>query len=230
MEVISKIIKQQTSLLHQILIISILLQTQKVPDPQGEQKKQLAFLELKYQELISLLSLWEHHNSNLPEDDRVTYNQIVNSYETVNASISEIKNELYSQFKAMTLVILDNKSNHDLQEFQIELQELIVNYGDLKKAAEYLYYHVGDFLSMFSGKIIDFILRYGDARGQRVLPLNYFKQKQAIITLEVREWMEYYNNARFVLKYLPVQKENMSLLQHYNRLEMTYFVIMINQE
>ncbi len=146
--------------------------------------------------------------------------------------LAEIKKYYYSKIKIATLNVCLDKEILELQTTEQEMKKFLRNYKTLEEAAQYIYYNSGIIIQKL---ITDIVNRLKQTKNQRYIQLYtnlYFLKSDAVITLNLSEWVELYNKLKFVVKNTP--EANLlsynSLKSEFILFEISYLILMINSE
>lgn len=214
---IQKIIKDIKKINHSIYKIKILL---KCVNNQ-HLNEQLNYVINIYNELIKNIDKYQL------EENPVIYNLIDNDYFTINNVIKEIEEDLYPQFRLVSVVYLDNLKEEEIIKFYDLLNNILNKYDNIHSACEYLYYHSGKDISLFISKLLKYIKENITENNLRRLPITYLENNANMITIFYKEWIELFKQLNFTMKYINNEsnKEYLLLKEEYQKLLVYYFIV-----
>lgn len=222
MDSISKVLKIQKSLYRSLITLEILMLCYQ----EAESKKQLDFAKVRYDELVILTE--KYQNDELSEAEKeLCENQIMNDCESIYSLLTELKEHYFSIFKLITVMVINNKKDSEIDKFFQDLKDILKSYQTLREARDYLFYHSGVALEKFIRDLLAYI-DLDDEQVARRLPVKFLEKYQTIITLNFKEWVDIFNNIKFTLKYVGnINKTKyQALIKKYERLEVIYFILL----
>ncbi len=214
---IQKIIKDIKKINHSIYKIKILLKWVN----NQHLNEQLNYVINIYNELIKNIDKYQL------EENPVIYNLIDNDYFTINNVIKEIEEDLYPQFRLVSVVYLDNLKEEEIIKFYDLLNNILLEYDNIHSACEYLYYHSGKDISLFISKLLKYIKENITENNLRRLPITYLENNANMITIFYKEWIELFKQLNFTMKYINNEsnKEYLLLKEEYQKLLVYYFIV-----
>lgn len=171
--------------------------------------------------------LKSNYHKYLEQENIVLYNQIDNDMFTINNLINELKEDLYNQFKLVSIVYLDNIKDEELLIFYQNLNQILKEHNSIKEACEYIYYHSGKELSIFITKLLNHINKYIPNINNKRIPISYLENNQNIVTIYYKEWIELFKHLNYTMKYISdeVNKDYLLLKEEYQILLVYYFIV-----
>lgn len=222
MQNLTKVNKIQKSLYRSIITLEILMLCYE----DAEARRRLDFARERYDTLVKLTEKYE--NDKLSDDEKeICENQIINDCDSIYALLAEIKEEYFSIFKLITVMIINNKKDSEIEKFYENVKKTLKDYKTLSEARDYLFYHSGVVLEKFIGDLLAYV-DLDDEQVARRLPVKFLEKYQTIITLSFKEWVDIFNNIKFTLKYVGnINKTKyLNLIKKYERLEVIYFILL----
>ncbi len=227
MEVVSRILRNTRSFVHQFRIIEILLLLNK----DEEQQKKYEYIYKK--NLVMLEDIDNYERLSKDEDApfdviHILYNQITNDNETIKALLEEVKEDLYRAFPTPAIVLLDNTQTEELEVLQDNLMNLMANGKTSKDLSSYVEACGGIDIKPLLNHLLSYISLYSDEKTKRLLPIKFFENYLENQATTYEEFSQMYNNVKFTIKYMT--HEDMVLLDVIKRefvLLITYYFILI---
>lgn len=171
--------------------------------------------------------LKSNYHKYLEQENIILYNQIDNDIFTINNLINELKDDLYNQFKLVSIVYLDNLKDEELLIFYQNLNQILKEHNSIKEACEYIYYHSGKNLSIFITKLLNYINKYIQNINNKRIPISYLENNQNIVTIYYKEWIELFKQLNYTMKYISDEsnKDYLLLREEYQILLVYYFIV-----
>lgn len=186
-------------------------------------KERLAYVEKLYDSRNHYYELY------LETNDESNYNILVNNYYTIEEQLDILKQICYNKFKITTHVFLDNLKLVELKEFDNCLTSIIKQFNNLDDACDYIYYHCGKDVSEYIKKVIEYCLE--KQINNRLIPLEYLKSQQNIISLNSQELVKIYNALNITMKYLRSKDLTyQELYKQFMMMRVYYFISITNSE
>lgn len=231
MEVVSRILRNTKSIIHQFRIIEILLMfTEDL-----EQTKKYEYIYKKY--LVMLEDIDNYERLSKDQDAsfdaiHILYNQITNDNETIKSLLDEVKDDLYLNFKVPALVLLDNTPSEELEKIKINLERLMKNYKTIPELANYIEACGGFDITPLLKNLLSYITKYADPKTMRLLPIKFFENYVDTPLSTYLEYSQMYNNVKFTIKYMT--HEDLESLEEIKDgfvvLTLYYFILILNEK
>jgi hypothetical protein len=224
MQDLSKIAKIEKALGRSIVTLEILMTCYY----DEESNRNLIYAKKRFEELERLTDNYQSEMETLSaEEKEVKENQMTNDCESIFAIVAELKDIYFNIFKLITVMIINNKKDSEIDKFQDDVATALKDFKTIAEARDYLFYHSGVILEKFIGDLLEYIKLDNEAVARR-LPIKFLEQYRTIITLSVKEWVDIFNNIKFTLKYVGnINKTKYNaLMRKYERLEVIYFILM----
>ena len=144
----------------------------------------------------------------------------------------DINNLYYTHLKITTVSVCINKSNDKLEEFFKLIDEIISKYKNLSDAAYDLYYSSGDFIVAFVKEMVEDFKYTNNIDYINKYTYSFFLSTDAVITLDLNEWIDLYNKVKFAYKSLANIEVDayLRLKTKYNYFEAIYTILMMQSE
>ena len=144
----------------------------------------------------------------------------------------DINNMFYKQLKITTVSVCINKTNEQLEDFFNLINEIVGNYRNMTEAAYNLYYSSGDFLVSFIKELVSDFALTGNKDYISKYTYSFFLDTDAVITLDINEWIDLYNKVKFAYKSLSSIEIDayLRIKEKYNYFEAVYTILMMQAE
>lgn len=146
--------------------------------------------------------------------------------------LAEITNTGFGNLKISTVTVTINKTNEELEILYNNISEELKNYKSFSEASEVIYYNSGDFLDNLVNCFINYVLGTGNSDYITMYDKKYFLNGDAVISLEIKEWIDLYNKLKYVLKFIgnydAIQYEKCHKL--FDVFEAKYSILMMRTE
>lgn len=116
--------------------------------------------------------------------------------------LSEITNSGYGNLKISTVTVTMNKSNEELEILYNNISSELKHYKSFDEASEVIYYNSGDFLDNLVNCFLNYVKGTGNSDYIITYDKKYFLGGDAVISLEIKEWIDLYNKLKYVLKFI----------------------------
>ena len=138
----------------------------------------------------------------------------------------------YKQLKITTVSVCINKTNEQLEDFFNLINEIVGNYRNMTEAAYNLYYSSGDFLVSFIKELVSDFALTGNKDYISKYTYSFFLDTDAVITLDINEWIDLYNKVKFAYKSLSSIEIDayLRIKEKYNYFEAVYTILMMQAE
>ena len=191
-EIVSKIMKFRKEVIAKMDRINILL----LLSPNEELSQSMAYVTDIY------ASMLEFAEGNLDNEEASVINRLTNDVETVNNILNDIKEDISSNFKLVSLLFLESLKGEILVYFYEKLADILDNVGSINNILEYINQNKSNELRRFLDQVVNYIKIYATEKDYHLLPLNYLENVNCEETFNTKKWTELYNNVRFTLKYI----------------------------
>lgn len=191
-EIVSKIMKFRKEVIAKMDRINILL----LLSPSDELSQSMAYVTDIY------ASMLEFAESNIDNEEASVVNRLTNDVNTVNNILNDIKEDISSNFKLVSLLFLESLKGEILVYFYEKLVDILDNVGNINNILEYINQNKSNELRSFLDQVINYIKIYATEKDYHLLPLNYLENVNCEETFNTKKWTELYNNVRFTLKYI----------------------------
>lgn len=191
-EIVSKIMKFRKEVIAKMDRINILL----LLSPNEELSQSMAYVTDIY------ASMLEFAEGNLDNEEASVINRLTNDVETVNNILNDIKEDISSNFKLVSLLFLESLKGEILVYFYEKLSDILDNVGSINNILEYINQNKSNELRRFLDQVVNYIKIYATEKDYHLLPLNYLENVNCEETFNTKKWTELYNNVRFTLKYI----------------------------
>ncbi len=225
MEVINKILKSEKQIEHNIVLLNILLACKKDEELSKEMQYVINKNNEMQQEIQDYLQKLAAGESS--PTMRSLYNQIVNDCDTILNIIDDAKAEMFSKFKAASLLMLDNMSNENLVVFEENLNLRLQSFTNWQELSEHIYEDTVTEVVCFTKDLLQYINDNATMREKRIIPLAYLQKILSLKAFTFKDWVEIYNNLKFTIKYLawPNPKEYLEIKERFDQIELYYFIV-----
>lgn len=170
--------------------------------------------------------------SSLIED---TFHQVEHTNQNIKLlqeDMSEFERLYYRDIKIATMSVLIEKSYTEVQTAYKDQQYFIREHKSLKLAAEYVYFHSGDLIVETVKALVNCIEMSRSFQNKTKIDLSYFLKTDAVITLDLTEWLSLFSKIRYILR----QSASLHPLSYaqfkqlYRQLETHFLMLMIYME
>lgn len=146
--------------------------------------------------------------------------------------LTELNNGCYGYLKISTVTVTINKSNEELEVLYNSISKEISAFKSFEEASEYIYYNSGEFIEFVVKRYIDCINETTNNDLISMYTKSYFLPSDAVIALDIKEWIELYNKLKFVIKQLAKYKtvSYPSCYDLFNSFEAKYAILMMRTE
>jgi len=146
--------------------------------------------------------------------------------------LTELNNGCYGYLKISTVTVTINKTNEELETLYNSISNEISVFKTFEEASEYIYYNSGEFIEFIVKRYIDCIAETANNDLISLYNKSYFLPSDAVISLDIKEWIELYNKLKFVLKHLSKYKTASypSCYDLFNSFEAKYAILMMRTE
>lgn len=146
--------------------------------------------------------------------------------------LTELNNGCYGYLKISTVTVTINKSNEELEVLYNSISKEISAFKSFEEASEYIYYNSGEFIEFIVKRYIDCINETTNNDLISMYTKSYFLPSDAVIALDIKEWIELYNKLKFVIKQLAKYKtvSYPSCYDLFNSFEAKYAILMMRTE
>lgn len=144
----------------------------------------------------------------------------------------DINNMFYKQLKITTVSVCINKTNEQLEDFFNLINGIVGKYKSMTDAAYNLYYSSGDFLVSFIKELVSDFALTGNSDYINKYTYSFFLETDAVITLDINEWIDLYNKVKFAYKSLSSIEVDayLRIKEKYNYFEAVYTILMMQAE
>lgn len=146
--------------------------------------------------------------------------------------LTELNNGSYGHLKISTVSVTLNKNNEELEALYNSISREISTFTSFEEASEYIYYNSGEFIEGIVNRFIECIKETTNEELNNVYNMHYFLPSDAVISLDIKEWIDLYNKLKFVLKQLSKYKtvSYPSCYDLFNSFEAKYAILMMRAE
>ncbi len=174
------------------------------------------------------------NNKIIEEENRINnrVDKLLLNEKMIMQRFLDINNLYYTHLKITTVNVCINKSNDKLEEFFKLIDEIISKYKNLSDAAYDLYYSSGDFLVTFVKEMVEDFKYTNNIDYINKYTYHFFLNTDAVITLDINEWIDLYNKIKFAYKSLSNIEIDayLRLKEKYNYFEAIYTILMMQSE
>lgn len=215
-EIVSKIMKFRKEVIAKMDRINILL----LLSPNEELSQSMAYVTDIY------ASMLEFAEGNLDNEEASVINRLTNDVETVNNILNDIKEDISSNFKLVSLLFLESLKGEILVYFYEKLSDILDNVGNINNTLEYINENKSREVRGFLDQVINYIKIYAAEKDYHLLPLNYLENVNCEETFNTKKWTELYNNVRFTLKYIncPNVVDEEKIKEAFWEFELYYYI------
>ena len=215
-EIVSKIMKFRKEVIAKMDRINILL----LLSPNEELSQSMAYVTDIY------ASMLEFAEGNLDNEEASVINRLTNDVDTVNNILNDIKEDISSNFKLVSLLFLESLKGEILVYFYEKLSDIIDNVGSINNILEYINQNKANEVRCFLDQVINYIKIYATEKDYHLLPLNYLENVNCEETFNTKKWTELYNNVRFTLKYIncPNVVDEEKIKEAFWEFELYYYI------
>ena len=215
-EIVSKIMKFRKEVIAKMDRINILL----LLSPNEELSQSMAYVTDIY------ASMLEFAEGNLDNEEASVINRLTNDVETVNNILNDIKEDISSNFKLVSLLFLESLKGEILVYFYEKLSDILDNVGNINNTLEYINENKSREVRGFLAQVINYIKIYAAEKDYHLLPLNYLENVNCEETFNTKKWTELYNNVRFTLKYIncPNVVDEEKIKEAFWEFELYYYI------
>lgn len=118
----------------------------------------------------------------------------------------ELNNGSYGHLKISTVTVTINKKNEELEALYNSICKEISVFKSFEEASEFIYYNSGDFIEYIVKRYIDCVIETSNNDLINLYNKSYFLPSDAVISLDIKEWIDLYNKLKFVIKQLAKYK------------------------
>ena len=215
-EIVSKIMKFRKEVIAKMDRINILL----LLSPNEELSQSMAYVTDIY------ASMLEFAEGNLDNEEASVINRLTNDVETVNNILNDIKEDISSNFKLVSLLFLESLKGEILVYFYEKLADILDNVGNINNTLEYINENKSSEVRGFLDQVINYIKIYAAEKDYHLLPLNYLENVNCEERFNTKKWTELYNNVRFTLKYIncPNVVDEEKIKEAFWEFELYYYI------
>ena len=215
-EIVSKIMKFRKEVIAKMDRINILL----LLSPNEELSQSMAYVTDIY------ASMLEFAEGNLDNEEASVINRLTNDVDTVNNILNDIKEDISSNFKLVSLLFLESLKGEILVYFYEKLADILDNVGSINNILEYINQNKSNELRSFLDQVVNYIKIYATEKDYHLLPLNYLENVNCEETFNTKKWTELYNNVRFTLKYIncPNVVDEEKIKEAFWEFELYYYI------
>ena len=215
-EIVSKIMKFRKEVIAKMDRINILL----LLSPNEELSQSMAYVTDIY------ASMLEFAEGNLDNEEASVINRLTNDVDTVNNILNDIKEDISSNFKLVSLLFLESLKGEILVYFYEKLADILDNVGSINNILEYINQNKANEVRCFLDQVINYIKIYATEKDYHLLPLNYLENVNCEETFNTKKWTELYNNVRFTLKYIncPNVVDEEKIKEAFWEFELYYYI------
>ena len=216
MELVQLVRKNQSTFLQKMYVLKVLLKCTN--DIENVNK-------LEYVERIYSTFNEQIDNYVISLDQR-DYNMLDNDYHTVESLLSEIREEVVSQHKITTVLMLDNMKVDELMLFYDEFVNIYSKYTDIITASNDIFYYSGKEISSYIASLLKYI-NSNEVPNKNLIPLSLLEERSNVITLSMKEWLQTIQMLKTTLKYLNEFNDNEIdiLRRKFITLNVYYFIV-----
>ena len=149
-EIVSKIMKFRKEVIAKMDRINILL----LLSPNEELSQSMAYVTDIY------ASMLEFAEGNLDNEEASVINRLTNDVETVNNILNDIKEDISSNFKLVSLLFLESLKGEILVYFYEKLSDILDNVGSINNILEYINQNKSNELRRFLDQVVNYIKIY----------------------------------------------------------------------
>ncbi len=217
MDIIQLVNKNKNQFKRTIYILKILLAC-KYDD---ENYNKLMFVERIYDSLDDKVTKYEESK------ETTNYNILCNDYTTVESMLGELKEDVVENFRIASVLVLDNLKLDELAIFYENFTKIMSNYQTVEQASSDIFYHSGKKISSFITQLVKYVDTH-DIPNKRLIPLNYLKAHETIITISLQDWIMLFKNIHTTMKYVSNynDEEINKLKKDFAFLNVYYFIIL----
>lgn len=215
-EIVAKIMKFRKDIMSKIDRINILL----LLSPNQELLQSLTYVTDIY------ISMIEFAENNIDNEEASVINRLTNDVDTVNNILNDIKEDISSNFKLVSLLFLESLKGEILVYFYEKLSDILDNVGNINNILEYINQNKSNEVRSFLDQVINYVKIYATEKDYHLLPLNYLENVNCEETFNTKKWTELYNNVRFTLKYIncPNVVDEEKIKEAFWEFELYYYI------
>lgn len=191
-EIVNKIMKFRKEVIAKMDRINILL----ILSPNEELSHSMTYVTDIYASMI------EFAENNIDNEEPSVINRLTNDVDTVNNILNDIKEDISSSFKLVSLLFLESLKGEILVYFYEKLLDIIEEAGSVDNILNYVNQNKQLEVKTFVDKVIDYIKIYATEKDYHLLPVSYLENVKCDEAFDAKKWTELYNNVRFTLKYI----------------------------
>ena len=174
------------------------------------------------------------NNQILEEEIRINerVDKILLNQKALKQRFLDINNMYYKQLKITTVSVCINKTNEQLEEFFNLINGIVKDYKSMTDAAYNLYYSSGDFIVSFIKELVSDFALTSNKDYINKYTYSFFLNTDAVITLDINEWIDLYNKVKFAYKSLSSIEIDayLRIKEKYNYFEAVYTILMMQAE
>lgn len=231
--------KAMTSILHEYYICKIFSRVALSENEFLAQVKELEKLIDKINndiyDIERSIDFYKKVNNTLDEEElriKTRVDKLLLTQKAIKQRFLDINNLYYTHLKITTVNVCINKTNDQLEAFYNLINDIIKKHKNITDAAYNLYYSSGDFLVSFVKELIECVKLTNNTDYIRKYNYSFFLDADAIITLEISEWIDLYNKIKFAFKSLSNIEIDayLRIKEKYNYFEAIYTILMMQSE
>ena len=200
-----------------------------------ELDKQIEKITNDIKDLERSIDFYKKVNNKIDEEElriKTRVDKLLLTQKAIKQRFLDINNLYYTHLKITTVNVCINKTNDQLEAFYNLINDIIKKHKNITDAAYNLYYSSGDFLVSFVKELIECVKLTNNTDYIRKYNYSFFLDADAIITLEISEWIDLYNKIKFAFKSLSNIEIDayLRIKEKYNYFEAIYTILMMQSE
>ena len=181
------------------------------------------------------IDFYKKVNNTLNEEEIRISNRVdklLKMQKAIKQRFLDINNLYYTHLKISTVSVCINKNNDQLEKFYELINNIIKKYKNITDAAYNLYYSSGEFIVSFVNELVECISYTNNSDYINKYNYAFFLNADAIITLEIQEWIELFNKIKFAFKLISNIEIDayLKIKEKYNYFEAIYTILMMQSE
>ena len=181
------------------------------------------------------IDIYKKVNNQIVEEELIINDRVeklILNQKALKQRFLDINNMYYKQLKITTVSVCINKTNEQLEEFFNLIDGIVNNYRSMTEAAYNLYYSSGDFIVSFIKELVSDFTLTGNTDYINKYTYPFFLNSDAVITLDINEWIDLYNKVKFAYKSLSSIEIDayLRIKEKYNYFEAVYTILMMQAE
>lgn len=231
--------KKKAEILQWYYIFKLFIASVKKDDKYNSAKltldKDINSLKRTYEEINRRIRKMNTDEKFSDFDCEELYTSINNLYDfsrDIIKRINSFRADYYNSLKVSSLTITKEKNFEELDKLSNQVEEVIVKYGSVEKAKDYIVYNSGELIS----EVIDlFVLCINNSDNAKTIAKynkHYFLEADFALALSLNDWIGLFNKFRYVHKHIQGGNEIdlLRLNKKYRELEIRFMILLIANE